>query len=202
MRERFFILHEANLDPTSRVHFSANDSRCFLATLVTLRANQSHRVNIRAAQTAFPKLRRVWASVADLSGAGARTRAERFREAIQGGLRKPEGLKTFVSETNVDCEPRAMLFLAGVDALEHVAQPCATFLAVLKLQEEVTPIPHQDGHDYVVLNVAKVVLQISRGQARAGALIVHCVDLPLIEFDAMGALAGVRGARAMRESCG
>src|ERR1700745_4082738 len=142
MRERLRILDEADLDSAGRVHFSANDSRRFLATLVTLRANQSHRMNIRAAQTAFPKLRRVRASVADFSGASTRTRAECFREAVERWLREPERVQTFVSETNVDCESRAMLFLARVDALEHVAQKRATFRAIAKFQEEVTPIFH------------------------------------------------------------
>jgi hypothetical protein len=45
---------------------------------------------------------------------------------------------------DIDRESGSMLFLPGIDALEQVAQPCATFSAVVELREDVAPESHKN----------------------------------------------------------
>ena len=68
-------------------------------------------------------------------------------------LGDPKRLQALVSESDIDGEARPMLFRSSVDAPEHVAQPCARFRAIVKLQEDVAPVPQKDGRDDIVLNV-------------------------------------------------
>ena len=68
--------------------------------------------------------------------------------------------------------------LPRVDAVEHVAQPCARFRAVGELHEDVAPVPHEDGRDDVVLNVVKVVLQVSGVRLRVEVRVLMIALLP------------------------
>ena len=99
---------------------------------------------------------------------------ERLREAVQRPLRQPQRLQAFVGEpiltvNRVPCSSRPR-----VDAFEHPAQPGAALGTVVELHEDVAPVAHENRRDDVVLNVVKVVLQISGGQSLCRRWSEHC----------------------------
>ena len=167
VRERHRVLDEPDLDAADRLHLGANDPHRLLAALVGVGANPGHRVDVGTAEAALPVFWRVRPDITDRACAAAHADPERLGEAVQRSLREPERLQPFVGEADVDGEPRAMLFLPRVDALVHVAQPCARLGAIVELHEDVAPVSHQDRRDDVVLDVVKVVLQVSGVSLRA-----------------------------------
>jgi hypothetical protein len=54
-----------------------------------------------------------------------------------------------------------VLLLARIETFEHVAQPRARFRAIIELDEDVTPVPHQNGRHDIVLNVVQILFQVS-----------------------------------------
>ena len=78
-------------------------------------------------------------------------------------------MKPILTVKHVPCS-----FVRGVDAFEHVAQPGARFRAVGKLDEDMTPVSHQDRRYDVVLNVVEIVLQVSGSQGLHRRESEHC----------------------------
>ena len=54
MCERHRVLDEMHFDAADRVHLGADDPRRFLATVCGIRSNPTHRVDVGAAELAFP----------------------------------------------------------------------------------------------------------------------------------------------------
>jgi hypothetical protein len=51
---------------------------------------------------------------------------------------------------------------------EHVAQPCASFRTIVKIEEDMAPVPHKDGNEDNVLNVLQVLFRSANARVRAG----------------------------------
>jgi hypothetical protein len=118
-------------------------------------------MNVRTAEAALPMIRRVRSDIAHGFGASAYADPERIGEAVQRALRKSERLQPFIGETDIDGEPCAVLLLPRIETFEHVAQPRARFRAIIELDEDVTPVPHQNGRHDIVLNVVQILFQVS-----------------------------------------
>ena len=86
---------------------------------------------------------------------------ERLGEAVQRPLREPERLQAFVGETDIDGETCPMLLLPRIDAFEHIAQPGARLRTIVKLEEDMPPVTHQDRRDDIVLNVVQIIFEVS-----------------------------------------
>src|SRR6185503_7512176 len=133
MRECLRVLDEPDLDAAGHFHLGANDLRRDVASFIGIGSNPSHSMNIRTTETALPMFGCMWSNVTDFIGTTAHAGAKSFGKAIQRLLREPERFQPFVCESNIDCEPRPVLFLSGIDAVEHVAQPRACFPALGEL---------------------------------------------------------------------
>ena len=110
MRERHRVLHEANFDTASRGHLVTDDPRRLFTSLLGIGANQSHRVNVGAAEAALPVFRRVQPDIAHYRSTAAHTDPERLGEAVQRSPREPERLQALVGEADIDGETCPMLF--------------------------------------------------------------------------------------------
>ena len=178
VRERHRVLHEADLDTADRVHLGANDPRRLFAAVVGIGANQGHRVDVGTAEAALPVLRRVRPDIAHGARTAPHPDAERLGEAFERRPGEPDRLQPLVGESDVDCETRAVLFLPRVDAVGHVAQPGARLRAVGELHEDVPSVAHEDGRDHVVLDIVKLVLQVSGGQTPPRTRVLMIALLP------------------------
>jgi hypothetical protein len=82
-----------------------------------------------------------------------------------------------VGEADVHGKPGTVLVSPSIDVLQHVAQPGPRPDAIGEPEEEVPPVPHQNGRDDIVLNVVQIVLQIGRRQAPHRHARLHVFNL-------------------------